>query len=158
MTDPTNTVAITLMSELQALAPAFAREGDAGADLTSTEKLLIPARGHRLVSTGIRIALHQGQAGLVYSRSGLAAKHGVFVLNAPGLIDAGYRGEIKVILANFSDEDYLVRPGDRIAQLVIQRVETPELLALSEDEFERLPATERGSGGFGSTGFAALVE
>lgn len=157
MTD-TNIVAISLLPELEALAPAFAREGDAGADLTSTEQILIPAGGHRLVGTGVRIALHHGQAGLVYSRSGLAAKEGVFVLNAPGLIDAGYRGEIKVILANFSDADYLVRKGDRIAQLVIQRVETPELLILSQDEFEALPATERGNGGFGSTGYTALVE
>lgn len=155
----TNVVAITLLPELEALAPAFAREGDAGADLTSTEQILIPAGGHRLVGTGVRIALHHGQAGLVYSRSGLAAKQGIFVLNAPGLIDAGYRGEIKVILANFSTDDYLVRRGDRIAQLVIQQVETPELLILTEDEFDALPATERGNGGFGSTGgFTAPVE
>jgi len=144
---------ITLDATLAAIAPAFARQGDAGLDLSSTEKILVPAREHRLVGTGIRIALPERHAGLVMSRSGLAAKHGIFVLNSPGLVDSGYRGELKVNIANFSDVDYLVNPGDRIAQLVIQKFETPELHVISAEEFEALGETERGSNGYGSTGF-----
>lgn len=151
MTD--STLPITLDPTLAAIAPAFARQGDAGLDLSSTEKILIPAREHRLVGTGIRIALPDRHAGLVMSRSGLAAKHGIFVLNSPGLVDSGYRGELKVNIANFSDVDYLVNPGDRIAQLVIQKFETPELHVISAEEFEALGETERGSNGYGSTGF-----
>ncbi len=143
---------ITLDPALEAIAPAFARQGDAGLDLTSTEKILIPAREHRLVGTGIRIALPERHAGLVMSRSGLAAKHGIFVLNSPGLVDSGYRGELKVNLANFSDVDYLVEAGDRIAQLVIQKFETPELFVMDAEEFAALGATERGENGYGSTG------
>ncbi len=151
MTD--STLPITLDPSLAAIAPAFARQGDAGLDLSSTEKILIPAGDHRLVGTGIRIALPERHAGLVMSRSGLAAKHGVFVLNSPGLVDSGYRGELKVNLANFSDVDYLVNVGDRIAQLVIQKFETPELVVLTADEFAALGETERGENGYGSTGF-----
>lgn len=150
MTD--NILPITLDPALAAIAPAFARQGDAGLDLSSTEKILIPARDHKFVGTGIRIALPERHAGLVMSRSGLAAKSGIFVLNSPGLVDSGYRGELKVNIANFSDVDYLINVGDRIAQLVIQKFETPELYILSNEEFDALGETERGANGYGSTG------
>lgn len=147
-----NNLPIALDAKLSAIAPAFARQGDAGLDLSSTETVLIPARDHRLVGTGVRIALPDHHAGLVMSRSGLSARNGIFVLNSPGLVDSGYRGELKVNLANFSDVDYLVRAGDRIAQLVIQKFETPQILVLSDEDFEALGETERGVNGYGSTG------
>jgi dUTP pyrophosphatase len=153
MTD--NILPITLDSTLSAIAPAFARQGDAGLDLSSTEEVYIPQGEHRLVGTGVRIALPDRHAGLVMSRSGLAAKHGIFVLNAPGLVDSGYRGELKVNLANFSDVPYLVNVGDRIAQLVIQKFETPELVFMTAEEFADLGETERGDRGYGSTGYSA---
>jgi len=130
-----------------AVAPAYGAPGDAGADLRSTERVLIPAGGHSIVPTGVAIQLAPGTAGFVYSRSGLAAKNGVFVLNAPGLIDSGYRGELKVILANFGADDFLVEVGDRIAQLVVQEVIRPHF-----HEVEVLDSTQRGALGFGSTG------
>lgn len=130
------------------VAPTYAHEGDAGMDLRASEEAVIPARSRALVGTGIAVALPVGHVGLVHPRSGLAAKHGVTVLNAPGTIDAGYRGEVKVILLNTSDEAFNVAIGDRIAQLVIQKVEHPHIEVvevLDED-------TSRGAGGFGSTG------
>ena len=129
--------------------PAYARPGDAGADLVAREEVLLPCAGGRaLVPTGAAIAIPEGYAGFVQPRSGLALKHGVTCLNTPGLIDAGYRGELKVLLINTDPhEDFLVKRGERIAQLVIQRVEY-----VTFHEVDELPPSERGSGGFGSTG------
>lgn len=145
MTD--NTLQIEKLTS-DAVAPTYAHEDDAGMDLRASEEATIPARSRALVGTGIAIALPEGHVGLVHPRSGLAAKHGVTVLNAPGTIDAGYRGEVKVILLNTSDEAFNVAIGDRIAQLVVQKVEHPavEVVALLDGN------TARGAGGFGSTG------
>lgn len=133
-----------------AVAPTYAHDDDAGMDLRASEEIILPVGGRALVSTGIAIALPCGHVGLVHPRSGLAAKNGITVLNTPGTIDAGYRGEVKVILINTSDEAFTITPGDRIAQLVIQKVEHPTVEvvdSLDED-------TVRGAGGFGSTGVA----
>ena len=127
--------------------PTYANPGDAGADLKSTEDTIIPARGRTLVKTGVRIALPNGFVALVHPRSGLAAKGGITVLNTPGTVDAGYRGEIMVTLYNTTDQDFAVSRGDRIAQLVIQQVEHARFVAVSE-----LPDSARGTGGFGSSG------
>ena len=127
--------------------PVYAKPGDAGADLKSTEDLVVPAGGRQLVKTGIKIAMPDGYVGLVHPRSGLAAKHGITVLNTPGTVDAGYRGEIMVTLLNTSNEPFEVRRGDRIAQLLFQRVDRADLIAVSE-----LPESARGDGGFGSSG------
>ena len=129
--------------------PSYARPGDAGADLTASEDVVLPARGGRaLVPTGVAVAVPEGHAGLVMPRSGLALRHGVTVLNAPGLVDAGYRGELNVLLVNTDREaDYVVHRGDRIAQFVIVAVEQAVLTVVEE-----LPASERGRGGFGHTG------
>lgn len=131
--------------------PNYAREGDAGADLCAREgAVLAPAGGRALIATGLVLALPHGYAGFVQPRSGLALRHGVTCLNTPGLIDAGYRGEISVLLVNTDPESpYEVRPGDRIAQLVIQRVEHARFFEVPEDE---LPRAERHTGGFGHTG------
>lgn len=130
-------------------APAYARPGDAGADLAAAESVVVPARGRAMVGTGVSIALPDGLVGLVHPRSGLAAKHGITVLNTPGTIDSGYRGEIRVILFNTTDEPFTVNPGDRIAQLVIQRYERVEFV-----QVDRLPGSARSTSGFGSTGVA----
>ena len=129
--------------------PAYAHAGDAGADLLAREAVVLAAGGGRaLVPTGVAVALPEGTAGLVMPRSGLALRHGVTVLNTPGLIDAGYRGELKVLLVNTDPaDDYRVERGDRIAQLVVQRVERVELV-----EVDELPTSSRDAGGFGSTG------
>ena len=128
--------------------PAYAHEGDAGLDLYAREDATLPAGGGRaLVPTGISIAIPMGYGGLVLPRSGLAVKHGISVVNAPGLIDAAYRGEIKVVLVNTDPtSDYHIARGDRIAQLVVQRVEAVEW-AVSES----LDGVDRG-GGFGHSG------
>jgi dUTP pyrophosphatase len=129
--------------------PAYARQGDAGVDLLAREACLLPAGGGRAtVPPGIAIELPEGYAALVQPRSGLAARHGVTCLNAPGLIDAGYRGEIAVVLLNTDPAaDYQVHRGDRIAQLVVYAVE-----AVLFVETTALAATSRGTGGFGHTG------
>ncbi|MFO7280481.1 MAG: dUTP diphosphatase [Thermoanaerobacterales bacterium] len=129
--------------------PAYARPGDAGADLVAREPALLRRGGGRaLVPTGIALALPEGYAGFVQPRSGLAWRHGVTCLNTPGLIDSGYRDELRVLLVNTDpDHDYEVRRGDRIAQLVIQRVEHACFTPV-----DRLDETERGTGGFGHTG------
>ena len=127
--------------------PVYAKPGDAGADLRSTKALTVPAGARVMVPTGVSIALPQGYVGLVHPRSGLAAKHGITVLNTPGTIDAGYRGEILVILFNSSETDFEVSVGDRIAQLLIQTVELARFVAV-----DKLPETERGETGFGSSG------
>ena len=129
--------------------PSYAHAGDAGADLVARDDVLLAAGGGRaLVPTGVAIAVPAGYAGFVQPRSGLALKHGVTTLNTPGLIDSGYRGELKVILVNTDPTtDYEVKRGDRIAQLVIQRVEHCDFRIVDE-----LPPAGRASGGFGSTG------
>ena len=129
--------------------PSYARTGDAGADLLAREGTVLRAGGGRaVVPTGIALAIPEGYAGLVLPRSGLALRHGVTCLNTPGLIDSGYRDEIRVILVNTDPaDDYEVDRGDRIAQLVIQRVEQTRWLPCAS-----LPPSERGVGGFGHTG------
>ena len=129
--------------------PAYARAGDAGCDLVAREgAVLAPGGGRALIPTGIAVAIPPGYAGFVQPRSGLALRHGVTCLNSPGLIDAGYRAEVKVVLVNTDpDEDYQVHRGDRIAQLVIQRVEQASFAAV-----DALDGSDRGTGGFGHSG------
>ena len=127
--------------------PAYAKPGDAGLDLTASEAVTLEPGDRRLVSTGVAIAIPEGHAGLVLPRFGLAMHKGVTVLNAPGLIDSGYRGELKVLLINHGAEAVAIERGERIAQLVIQPVAHARLV-----EVERLPDSARGEGGFGSTG------
>lgn len=128
--------------------PSYAHPGDAGADLRSSEELVIPPGERRTVGTGVAIALPHGYVGLVHPRSGLAAKHGITVLNSPGTVDAAYRGEIKVTLLNTDlKNSFEIGVGDRIAQLVIQPVERAQFVKV-----DRLPDSHRGEGGFGSTG------
>ncbi|WP_427385583.1 dUTP diphosphatase [Janibacter sp. G56] len=135
--------------------PAYAKEGDAGADLSSVAEVTLEP-GHRaLVPTGIALALPPGHVGLVHPRSGLAHRHGVSMVNAPGTIDSGYRGEIMVNLINLDpSESVTIRPGDRIAQLVVQRYLHADFL-----EVEALDATDRGDSGHGSSGgFGATAD
>ena len=128
--------------------PAYAREGDAGLDLYAAETVTLAPGARLAVGTGIAVAIPPGCAGFVLPRSGLALRQGLSLVNTPGLIDAGYRGEIRVILINHDrDTTVTLARGDRIAQLVIQRIESADLI-----EVEKLPPTPRGSGGFGSTG------
>jgi dUTP diphosphatase len=127
--------------------PAYAREGDAGLDLAAATTVTLPPGGRQLVPTGLRVAIPIGHAGLVLPRSGLALRSGVTVLNAPGLIDAGYRGELGVLLVNHGAEAVTITRGERIAQLVIQPIERATVVEVRE-----LDATARGAGGFGSTG------
>lgn len=128
--------------------PAYAHPGDAGCDLVTTVDVALAPGERALVPTGIALALPSGYAGFVHPRSGLAARHGVSVVNAPGTIDAGYRGEIQVCLINHDPvEPVVLARLDRIAQLVVQRVET-----VSWRPVDELPATARGDGGHGSTG------
>lgn len=131
--------------------PAYAKPGDAGFDLRSSVDITLPAGGGRaLVPTGLAVAIPSGYAGFIQPRSGLALKHGVTCLNTPGLIDSGYRGELKVLLINHDPtDDFEIAPGERIAQLVIQRVETADFTVVDD-----LPSSDRGAGGFGSTGTA----
>ncbi|HEY0358643.1 MAG TPA: dUTP diphosphatase [Mycobacteriales bacterium] len=127
--------------------PTYAHPGDAGADLVAAADTELPPGGRALVGTGIAIALPVGYAAFVHPRSGLAAKLGVTTLNAPGTVDAGYRGEIRVNLVNHGADPVVVRRGDRIAQLVVQRVEQAEFTVV-----DVLPESVRGTGGHGSTG------
>lgn len=127
--------------------PTYAREGDAGLDLQAAEATTLEPGGRALLSTGLAVAIPSGYAGFVLPRSGLALRHGLTLLNAPGLIDAGYRGEVKVLLINHDRTPVTVARGERIAQLVLQRVARAELI-----EVEELPPSDRGGGGFGSTG------
>lgn len=132
---------------LDAVLPAYAHPSDAGMDLRSVADVVIPRGGRALVPTGLVILLPPLYEAQVRPRSGLALKHGVTVLNSPGTIDAGYRGEIGVILANFGEADFAVKRGDKIAQLVIAPVTQPQVV-----ETDVVDATDRGTGGFGSTG------
>lgn len=127
--------------------PLQARAGDAGMDLFSSEDTIIPARKWALVKTGIQLELPAGTEGQVRPRSGLALKHGITVLNSPGTIDEGYRGEVGVVLMNHSDVDFVVEKHMRIAQLVVQLVPTVNVVEVSV-----LSETERGEQGFGSSG------
>ena len=128
--------------------PSYAHVGDAGADLCSAVDATLDPGERALLPTGIAMALPEGYVGLVHPRSGLAAKHGISVVNAPGTIDAGYRGEVKVCLVNTDrHQPFAVRRGDRIAQLVVQRVEAAVFV-----ETVTLPGSTRGDGGYGSTG------
>ena len=131
-----------------AVLPTRAYEGDAGLDLRAIEDLTLGPGERGSVRTGIAVEIPSGQAGLVLARSGLASRHGIALVNAPGLIDAGYRGEIQVLLLNTDRRSaFDVRRGDRIAQLVLVRVETPQVAEVPE-----LALSERGPGGFGSSG------
>lgn len=127
--------------------PAQAQPDDAGLDLYAAEPVTLKPGARALVSTGIALAIPPGFAGFVLPRSGLALRHGVTLLNTPGLIDAGYRGEIKVLLVNHGEAPVRLERGDRVAQLVVQRVEHVALTPVSV-----LPESARGTGGFGSTG------
>jgi dUTP pyrophosphatase len=132
-----------------AVLPKYANEGDAGCDLVAIEDAVLKAGGGRaMVGTGVAIAIPQGHGGFVLPRSGLASKHGVTCSNAPGLVDSGYRGELKVAMVNLDPtNDYEVKKGDRIAQLVILAVPSVSFSLVNE-----LPEATRGEGGFGSTG------
>lgn len=131
--------------------PAYAYVGDAGLDLRSAEDTVLKPFERKLISCGIAIAIPEGYAGFVLPRSGLAAKHGISIVNAPGLIDSNYRGELKAILVNLDrDEEFAIAHGDRIAQLVIMAV-PPVVL----EEVDELSDTVRGAGGFGSSGVGA---
>ena len=125
--------------------PSYAYPGDAGADLKAADDTVIPARGKLLVSTGIRLALPEGHVGLIWPRSGLAVKNSIDC--GAGVIDSKYRGEIKVLLFNHSDGEHFIQKGDRIAQLLVQKVETVEFIPVDD-----LDATDRAESGFGSTG------
>ncbi len=144
---PTLTVQLKMLDDgLQ--PPSYAHPGDAGADLRAREDVVLAPGERRLVPTGVSIALPDGFVALIHPRSGLATKHGLTVVNAPGTVDAGYRGEIAVTLLNTDRETAIeLRRGDRIAQMVIQRVEYAEFMPVSE-----LGGSVRGGGGFGSTG------
>lgn len=134
--------------DLGARLPTRAHEGDAGLDLYALEGAELAPGARAQVRTGIAVELPPGHAGLVLPRSGLAARHGIALVNAPGLIDFGYRGELQVLLLNTDPEHtYRVAAGDRIAQLVVIAVATPEVL-----EVQELPESSRGTGGFGSSG------
>ena len=134
---------------IAAQVPAYAHPGDAGADLVSTEALRLEPGQRALVGTGVRIALPDGYVAFVVPRSGLAARHGITIVNSPGTVDAGYRGEIKVSLLNTdASQAYDVAVGDRIAQVIIMPVPRVRFVAVDE-----LPDSARGEGGFGSTGY-----
>jgi dUTP pyrophosphatase len=131
-----------------AIPPSRAHDGDAGYDLHAAEPVTLGPGERAVVPTGIAVAIPEGHAGLVLPRSGLAVRHGISLVNAPGLIDSGYRGELRVLLLNTDRENpFDVEPGDRIAQLVLVKVEGPDL-----EEAEELDETMRGGGGFGSSG------
>ena len=132
--------------------PARATAGSAGMDLRAAldEDVVLPPGGRALIPTGIALALPMGHEGQVRPRSGLALRHGITVLNAPGTIDADYRGEVSVVLINHGDDDFVVRRGERIAQLIVATV-----IECTLEEVEVLPESERGAGGYGSTGVGA---
>jgi len=139
-------VQIQRISE-DAKLPCYAKKGDAGMDLYANEETKLSPGEVKLVGTGIKIALPKGFEAQVRPKSGLAANNGISVLNTPGTIDSGYRGEVKVILVNFGKEPFKVEKGKKIAQMVFNKVEEAEI-----EEVKELDETERGAGGFGSTG------
>jgi dUTP pyrophosphatase len=141
-------IQVTLLHP-DATLPSYANDGDAGCDLVAVESRVLKAGGGRaMVPTGFAVAIPEGHGGFVLPRSGLAAKHGVTCINSPGLIDAGYRGEVMIALVNLDPtRDYEVQKGDRIAQLVVLPVPSAHFLTVPE-----LPPAQRGAGGFGSSG------
>jgi dUTP pyrophosphatase len=145
MTDPLRVAVLQLDATLP--LPAYARDNDAGLDLYAAETVTLAPGARALVGTGLAVAIPTGFAGLVVPRSGLALRHGLTLVNTPGVVDAGYRGEVKLLLINHGQAGVTVQRGDRVAQLLVQRVERVALTPVAE-----LPATERGAGGFGSTG------
>ncbi|MEK6958354.1 MAG: dUTP diphosphatase [archaeon] len=130
-----------------AIIPKLEHAGDAGFDLYSNEEMILKPMERKLVATGISIAIEKGFEAQVRPKSGLAINHGITIPNSPGTIDAGYRGEIKVIMLNLGEKEYKVEKGKKIAQLVFSRIEEPEIIEVKE-----LDETKRGKGGFGSTG------
>ncbi len=140
------TFEVLIVSEPE-LMPTMGNSGDAGYDLKAASACVIESGARVLVPTGVKLAMPSGYVALVHPRSGLAAKNGITVLNAPGTIDAGYRGEIAVTLINHSTESFSIVRGDRIAQILFQRFESPKFIAVTE-----LPGSQRGTAGFGSTG------
>lgn len=140
---------VKIINESQWPSPAYATECSAGVDLKANivDPIVLHPMQRLIVPTGLRIALPKGTEAQVRPRSGLAAKHGVTVLNSPGTVDADYRGEIGVILINLSDKDFVINPGERIAQMVIAKYEKVDW-----EEVDSLDETGRGEGGFGSTG------
>lgn len=135
------------------IAPSYAHPGDAGADLCSAENLVLQPGERALVGTGTAIALPDGYVGFVVPRSGLAVKHGITIVNSPGTVDSGYRGELRVSLLNTdATEPYEIRAGDRIAQIVVMPVSRAQFVAV-----ESLTDSDRGAAGFGSTGYGALA-
>lgn len=140
---------VEIVNRSQYPTPAYATEKSAGMDLKANieESITLAPLERAMIPTGLFIALPDGTEAQIRPRSGLAAKHGISVLNSPGTVDADYRGEIKVILVNLSNEPFVINPGERIAQMVVARYEKVEW-----DEVETLDETERGTGGFGSTG------
>lgn len=133
--------------------PIYAHPGDAGADLVAAEDVVLGPGERATVPTGLKIALPNGFVGFVVPRSGLAAKHGITIVNAPGTVDAGYRGEIRITLLNTdARESYAITAGDRIAQLIVMQLPSVRFV-----EVERLPGSERGEGGFGSTGYGSAT-
>lgn len=149
--DALNVITVPIQKLDQALdLPSYAYTGDAGLDLRSAENVTLQPFERKLVSTGCALAIPFGYAGLVIPRSGLAIKHGISLVNAPGLIDSGYRGELKVILINLDPtEPFEIMRGDRIAQLMIVKIPSVAL-----QEVSALPSSERGAGGFGSSGIS----
>jgi dUTP diphosphatase len=130
-----------------AVLPTRAYDGDAGLDLSAAEGVVLAPGQRAVVGTGLAVAVPEGHAGFVQPRSGLAAKHGITIVNAPGLVDSGYRGEVKVVLLNTGDQPFAVEPGMRIAQFVVLPVAAVELVEVAD-----LPDTERGERGYGSSG------
>ena len=142
----TETVPVLIVCD-ESMVPIYAKPGDAGADLRASHDAVVPAGDRVLVKTGCSLALPGGYVGLVHPRSGLALNHGITVLNSPGTIDAGSRGEIMVTLFNSSKEDFHISLGDRIAQLLIQQVAKADFVRV-----EKLPQSDRGESGYGSSG------
>lgn len=133
--------------------PARAHDGDAGVDLYSAVDVLLPPGERALVATGVAVAIPHGMVGLIHPRSGLASRVGLSIVNSPGTVDAGYRGEIKVSLINLDpSQPIAIKRGDRIAQLLVQRVELPELVEVASFDEAGLAQTTRGAGGHGSSG------
>jgi dUTP pyrophosphatase len=131
----------------EAVLPSRAYDGDAGLDLSAAEAVVLAPGERAVIGTGLAVAVPQGYAAFVQPRSGLAARHGITIVNAPGLVDSGYRGEVKVVLLNTGAEPFAVEPGMRIAQLVVLPVASPEPV-----EVDELPGSERGERGHGSSG------
>lgn len=150
ITEGLNDMVLKIMkTNKNAVVPHRATGGSAGMDLYACidEPIVIPARGHATIPTGIAISIPTEYAAMIYARSGLAIKHGIGLLNSVGVVDSDYRGEIKIGLVNQFDEDYEIKPFERIAQMIIEPIALPEIV-----ECDTLDETVRGAGGFGSTG------